>query len=196
MSPLPYLTMSAPDLTEHTLTSDTVYEGRLLHAKLDRVRLPNGKESSREYLLHPGAAVIIPVFDNGDILLERQHRYPLHRDFIELPAGKFDPDETELACAQRELLEETGYVAREWRYLATIYPCIGYSDERLVFFLAKGLVHEGDDPDHDEFLEILRIPMAEALAMVKDGRICEGKTVMGLLWLNQLASAGDQTSAP
>lgn len=196
MSPLPYLTMSAPDLTEHTLTSDTVYEGRLLHAKLDRVRLPNGKESSREYLLHPGAAVIIPVFDNGDILLERQHRYPLHRDFIELPAGKFDPDETELACAQRELLEETGYVAREWQYLATIYPCIGYSDERLVFFLAKGLVHEGDDPDHDEFLEILRIPMAEALAMVKDGRICEGKTVMGLLWLNQLASAGDQTSAP
>jgi len=190
------MSMTAPDLTEQTLSSETVYEGRLLHARLDRVRLPNGHESNREYLVHPGAAVIIPVFDNGDILLERQHRYPLHRDFIELPAGKFDPDETELACAQRELLEETGYAAREWQYLATFYPCIGYSDERLVYFLAKGLVHEGDNLDPDEFLEILRIPLAEALAMVKDGRICEGKTVMGLLWLNQLAGAGDQTAAP
>ncbi|NWG87997.1 MAG: NUDIX hydrolase [Hydrogenophilaceae bacterium] len=177
--------MSKPDLTEHTLSSETVYQGRLLHAKLDRVRLPNGKESSREYLIHPGAAVIIPVFDNGDILLERQHRYPLRRDFLELPAGKFDPNESELECAQRELLEETGYAADAWQYLATFYPCIGYSDERLVFYRASGLQHVGDDPDHDEFLEILRVPMAEALAMVGDGRICEGKTVMGLLWLER-----------
>ncbi|MFA5082023.1 MAG: NUDIX hydrolase [Hydrogenophilaceae bacterium] len=181
--------MMAADLTEHTLDSITVYQGRLLHAKLDRVRLPNGKESTREYLVHPGAAVILPIFDNGDILLERQHRYPLRRDFLELPAGKFDPDETELACAQRELLEETGYVAAEWRYINTQYPCIGYSDERLVFFLARGLKHEGDNLDHDEFLEILRVPFAEALQMVKDGRINEGKTVMGLLWW---ANFGDQ----
>ena len=88
--------MSAPDLTEHTLDSSDEYRGRLLHVKKDRVRLPNGGESTREYIVHPGAAVIIPLFDNGDILLERQHRYPLRRDFIELPAGKFDPDETEL----------------------------------------------------------------------------------------------------
>ncbi len=177
--------MAAPDLTEHPLSSETVYQGRLLHAKRDRVRLPNGQESTREYLVHPGAAVVIPRFDNGDVLLERQHRYPLHRDFIELPAGKFDPQETELACAQRELLEETGYAAAEWRYLATFYPCIGYSDERLVYYLATGLRHVGDDLDHDEFLEILRLPLAEALEMVRDGRICEGKTVMGLLWLER-----------
>jgi ADP-ribose pyrophosphatase len=170
------------DLTEHTLETATVYQGRLLHAKKDRVRLPNGAESTREYLVHPGAAVILPIFDNGDILLERQHRYPLHRDFLELPAGKFDPDEAELACAQRELREETGYVADEWRHINTLYPCIGYSDERLVFFLARGLRHEGDDLDHDEFLEILRVPFEEALAMVGDGRIDEAKTVMGLLW--------------
>lgn len=175
--------MSGPDLTEQTLSSETVYQGRLLHARLDRVRLPDGRESTREYLVHPGAAVIIPLFDNGDVLLERQHRYPLHRDFIELPAGKFDPQETELECARRELLEETGYTADEWRQLATFYPCIGYSDERLVYFLATGLRHVGDDPDHDEFLEILRVPMHEALEMVRDGRIDEGKTVMGLLWL-------------
>ena len=182
--------MSGPDLTEETLSTETVYQGRLLHARLDRVRLPNGKESSREYLVHPGAAVIIPLFDNGDVLLERQHRYPLHRDFIELPAGKFDPHETELACARRELQEETGYAADDWQYLATFYPCIGYSDERLVFYLARGLRHVGDGPDHDEFLEILRVPMADALEMVRDGRICEGKTVMGLLWLERFWRGG------
>jgi ADP-ribose pyrophosphatase len=178
----------AIDLTEHTLSSETVYRGRLLHAKRDTVRLPDGKTSSREYLVHPGAAVILPLFDNGDILLERQHRYPLHRDFLELPAGKFDPDETELACAQRELLEETGYIARDWRHLHTQYPCIGYSDERLVFFLARGLRHEGGKLDHDEFLEILRVPFVEALAMVGDGRINEGKTVMGLLWWDRFGN--------
>lgn len=174
--------MPEPDLTEDTLSSETVYQGRLLHAKRDRVRLPDGKESSREYLLHPGAAVIIPLFDNGDTLLERQHRYPLHRDFLELPAGKFDPGEADLDCARRELLEETGYTAESWQVLTTFHPCIGYSDERLVYFLARGLSHEGHARDHDEFLEILRVPMTEALEMVRDGRITDGKTVMGLLW--------------
>ncbi len=174
-----------PRFFEYTLASQTVYQGRLLHAKLDRVRLPNGRESSREYLVHPGAAVIIPLFDNGDVLLERQHRYPLHRDFIELPAGKLGVGEAELDCARRELQEETGYTAEEWHYLATFYPCIGYSDERLVFYVARGLKHVGDDPDHDEFLELLRLPMTEALEMIRDGRICEAKTVMGLLWLER-----------
>lgn len=177
--------MSKADLTEHTLSSETVYRGRLLHAKLDRVRLPNGQESAREYIIHPGATVILPMFDNGDLLLERQHRYPLRRDFIELPAGKIDPNEDDLVCAQRELLEETGYIASEWRYLMTQYPCIGYSDERLVYFQARGLTHVGDAPDHDEFLEILRVPFTEALEMVRDGRICEAKTVMGLLWMDR-----------
>ncbi|MDR3393535.1 MAG: NUDIX hydrolase [Parasulfuritortus sp.] len=182
----------AVDLTEHTLESTDVYQGRLLHAKLDRVRLPNGKESTREYLIHPGAAVILPIFDNGDILLERQHRYPLRRDFFELPAGKFDPDEAELACAQRELLEETGYVATEWRYINTQYPCIGYANERLVYFLARGLTHEGDNLDHDEFLEVIRLPFQEALDMVRDSRIDDAKTVMGLLWWTQFGDKREE----
>lgn len=173
------------DLTENTLNSEQVLDGRLLKVYRDRVRLPNGHESAREYIRHPGAAVIIPMFDNGDILLERQHRYPLHRDFLELPAGKFDPHETDLACAQRELIEETGYAAERWDYLTTLYPCIGYSDERLVFYLARDLKEVGAALDEDEFLEILRIPMPEALTMIKDGRINEAKTVMGLLWLQQ-----------
>ncbi len=174
--------MTAPDLTEHTIDSRDEYRGRLLHVKKDRVRLPDGNESAREYIVHPGAAVIIPVFENGDILLERQYRYPLRRDFLELPAGKFDPDEADLACAQRELEEETGYIARLWKELVTFHPCIGYSDERLVYFAARELSYSGHNMDEDEFLEILRVPFAEAVAMVGDGRITDGKTVMGLLW--------------
>lgn len=175
------------DLSEHTLDSRDEYQGRLLHVKKDRVRLPDGGESTREYIVHPGAAVIIPVFDNGDILLERQHRYPLRRDFLELPAGKFDPEETELACAQRELREETGYVASRWSPLPTFYPCIGYANERLVYFLAEGLTFSGENMDEDEFLEILRVPMKEAITMIGDGRIDEAKTVMGLLWYERFA---------
>ena len=176
-----------PDLTEHTLDSQDEYRGRLLHVKKDRVRLPDGGESTREYIIHPGAAVILPVFENGDILLERQHRYPLRRDFIELPAGKFDPDESELACAQRELQEETGYVATRWSELPTFYPCIGYANERLVYFLAEGLTYSGEAMDDDEFLEILRVPLKEAITMIGDGRIDEAKTVMGLLWYERFA---------
>jgi len=179
----------ALDLAEHPLDSETVYQGRLLNVRRDRVRLPNGQESTREYLIHPGAAVVVPLFENGDVLLERQHRYPLRRDFIELPAGKLDPGETELACAQRELTEETGYIARQWQPLPTFYPCIGYSDERLIYFLARDLELVGHDRDHDEFLEILRLPFAEAIAMVKDGRIDEAKTVMGLLWVERFVLA-------
>ena len=138
----------SPDLTETELSSETVFKGRLMHVKLDRVRLPDGGESTREYIVHPGAVVVIPVFENGDLLLERQHRYPLHRDFIELPAGKIDAGEADLTCAKRELEEETGYTASEWREVTTIYPCIGYSDERLAFYLARGLEagNHGRDP--------------------------------------------------
>jgi len=173
------------DLTEYTLDSKTVYEGRLIHVKNDLVRLPSGSESTREYLIHPGAAVILAIFENGDILLERQHRYSLRRDFLELPAGKFNLGETDLDCAQREFLEETGYVSADWHYLNTQYPCIGYSNERLVYFLARDLKYKGDNLDHDEFLEILRVPFVEALEMVRDGRICETKTVIGILWWAQ-----------
>lgn len=120
--------MKKTDLTEHKLDSKAVFEGRLLHVRSDTVRLPDGKTATREYILHPGAVVVIPVLDNGDLILERQHRYPLHRDFIELPAGKIDPGEEPLSCARRELLEESGYTAREWGYVTTVYPCIGYAE--------------------------------------------------------------------
>jgi ADP-ribose pyrophosphatase len=178
------------DLSESQLSSRTVFKGRLLHVKEDTVLLPNGRETVREYIEHPGAVVIVPLFENGDILLERQYRYPLRRDFIELPAGKIDPGEDVLACGQRELLEETGYTASEWQYLTTAYPCIGYSDERLVYYLAGGLDYSGHQPDEDEFLEILRMPIGQALDMVKSGEICEAKTLIGLYWLEKILSEG------
>lgn len=174
------------DLTEIELASEWMCRGRLLHARRDTVRLPNGHVSTREYLVHPGAAVILPVFDNGDILLERQHRYPCRRDFIEVPAGKLDPNETPLECARRELVEETGYQAADMRFLFEFYPAIGYCDERLYFFLAGGLEHVGHARDQDEFLEILRVPFDEAMDMIRRGEICETKTTTALFWWDKL----------
>lgn len=178
--------MKTSKLEEKRVSTKTVYQGRLLHVKEDRVTLPDGKQTGREYVVHPGAVVILPLLDNGDVLLERQYRYPLQREFIEFPAGKIDPGEDVLACGQRELLEETGYVAQEWRYVTTVYPCIGYSDEKLIYYLAKGLSYSGHQPDDDEFLEIFQLPFEMAMDMVKRSEICEAKTVAGLFWLEKM----------
>ncbi len=180
--------MKNSKLEESQIATKTVYEGRLLHVKEDQVVLPNGKHASREYIVHPGAVVILPLFDNGDVLLERQYRYPLRREFIEFPAGKIDPGEDVLACGQRELLEETGYLAKDWQYVTTIYPCIGYSDEKLVYYMAKGLGFSKLQPDEDEFLEIFQLPFGTAMDMVKSGEINEVKTVIGLFWLEKIIS--------
>jgi len=176
------------DLTETGLETEWMCRGRLLHARRDTVRLPNGHTSTREYIVHPGAAVILPVFENGDVLLERQHRYPCRRDFIEVPAGKLDPDETPLECASRELIEETGYRATDMKFLFEFYPAIGYCDEIMYFFLASGLEQVGHKRDHDEFLEILRIPFDDAMNMIRKGEICETKTVTALFWWDKVRS--------
>jgi ADP-ribose pyrophosphatase len=179
-----------PDLAETPLSSTNVYRGRLLDVREDEVRLPNGKITRREYIIHPGAVVIIPLLDSGEVILERQHRYALRRDFIEFPAGKIDPGEDPLECARRELVEETGYEAESWRCLTTIYPCIGYSNERLIFYLAQNLRFAGHQPDDDEFLEVFRLPLEEALARMRKGEICEAKTVAGLFWLEKVVKEG------
>jgi ADP-ribose diphosphatase len=174
------------DLTETELSTEVLCQGRLLHARRDQVRLPNNQTSTREYIVHPGAAVILPLFDNGDVLLERQHRYPLRRDFIEVPAGKLDPGEDPETCARRELIEETGYQAAEMRFLFEFYPTVGYSNEVMYFYLARDLKYIGHDPDHDEFLEIFRAPLDEAMAMIRHGEICETKTVTALFWWDKV----------
>jgi ADP-ribose pyrophosphatase len=171
------------DLTEHFVAGEEVYAGKLLRVQRDRVRLPDGKETVREYIRHPGAVAIVALFDDGRVLLERQHRYALRRDFIEIPAGKLDAGEAHLDTAKRELLEETGYVAAEWRRLGLIHNAIGYSDEGIELWLAKGLQRREQRLDDGEFLEVFTLPLAEALAMIRDGRITDVKTIAGLLWL-------------
>lgn len=176
------------DLTEHPLDSQVMYEGGFLKVLKDRVRLPDGSVGTREYLTHPGAVAMLAILDNGKLLFERQHRYPWHQDFIELPAGKIDPGEDILVTAQRELLEETGYVAREWLHLTTAAPCIGYSDERMEYFIARGLTHQGCKLDEGEFLEVFELSLEEALRWIRDGRITDSKTIVGLFWLEKHAN--------
>ncbi len=180
--------MSEEDLSEKQLQSQTVFHGRLLHVKSDRVRLPNGHETTREYILHPGAAMIIALSDDRTIVLERQYRYPLDRHFIELPAGKIDPGEAPLATAQRELREECGYIATDWRHLTTMHPAIGYANERIELYLARGLTAVGHQRDEDELIEVLHVPVVEAMAWIRDGRITEAKAVTGLLWAEKILS--------
>lgn len=176
------------DLSEKYLEGEEVYSGSFLKVQRDRVRLPDGGETMREYIRHPGAVAIVALFDDGRLLLERQHRYALRRDFIEIPAGKLDPGEAHLDTAKRELLEETGYVAAEWRRLGIIHNAIGYSDEGIELWMARGLELREQKLEPGEFLEVFSLPLAEAQAMVRDGRITDAKTIAGLLWLKAFAA--------
>jgi len=170
-------------VTEEFLQGELVFSGRLLEVHRDRVRLPDGSEAVREYIRHPGAVAIVALFDDGRVLLERQYRYPLRRAFIEIPAGKLEPGEERLATARRELLEETGYVAAEWRQLGLIHNAIGYSDEGIEIWAARGLELREQQLAQGEFLEVFMLPLAEAQAMARDGRITDVKTIAGLLWV-------------
>lgn len=173
------------DLTEHKLSSKTVYRGVFLDVVADQVRLPDGATAQREYIRHPGAVMILPFIDRDTVLLVRQYRYPLGRHFEEIPAGKANPGEEPLRTAQRELQEECGYQARDWRRMTTLHPCIGYSDEAIELFLARDLVHVGAELDAGEFLEVMPMGLAEALRRVKDGRITDAKTAFALLWVDK-----------
>jgi ADP-ribose pyrophosphatase len=177
----------AKDLEEKRLGGEVVYSGRLLQVHRDRVRLPDGAESVREYIRHPGAVAIVALFDDGRVLLERQFRYPHARTFIEIPAGKLEPGEDHLETGKRELLEETGYVAKAWRKLGHIHNAIGYSDELIEIWLARGLEMREQALAEGEFLEVFSLPLAEAQAMARDGRITDVKTIAGLLWMEGAA---------
>jgi len=178
------------DFTETKRSSKLVYSGKMLQVHEDQVNLPDGTAARREYVVHPGAALILPMFDDNSVLLERQYRYPVGMHCYELPAGKFEAGEPSLETARRELLEETGYVANEWTLLYSTLPCVGYSDERIEFFLARELSFKGASLDEGEFLETLRLPLAEALEWVRDGTIVDSKTMLGLLWAERMLNAG------
>ena len=168
------------DLTEHLISSEIIAAGGMLHVKRDQVRLPNGNTSQREYVLHPGAVVVVPLLANGNIILERQFRYALNNVFIELPAGKIDAGEDILNTGQRELLEETGFSATDWIHLGYQHPCIGYSNEVIHMYLARGLQAGQHQRDIDETLEVFDLPFAKALAMIKNSEITDGKTIIAL----------------
>lgn len=178
--------MSEDKLKETCISSETVFQGRLMHAKRDLVRLHNGHETTREYLIHPGAVLVVPLLEDGQLVFERQFRYPLGQSFLELPAGKIDPNENPLQTGQRELLEETGYTARDWQYMATLHPCIGYSNERIVLYLATGLEAGAHQRDEDESLEVLTMPLDEAMDAMRHGLITDGKTMIALFWTEKL----------
>lgn len=182
------VSMDDSRFTEETLVSDEVFSGQLLHVHRDRVRLPDGHESVREWIAHPGAVVVVALLDNGKLLFERQYRYPLRQVFVELPAGKIDAGEHMLDTARRELREETGYKARTWRHLGTMHPCIGYSNERIEIFLAQGLTYIGHELDDGEILEVIELGVHDALLSVRDGEITDAKTITALLWAEKVLS--------
>jgi ADP-ribose pyrophosphatase len=173
------------DLKEHRVSGELVFDGSLLKVHRDVVRLPDGSQGTREYIRHPGAVAIVPLFEDGRVLLERQFRYPHGREFIEIPAGKLEPGEPHLETAKRELLEETGYAAAEWKSLTVIHTAIAYTDEAIEIFLARKLTKSKRKLDVGEFLETFIVPFDEAIAMIRDGRISDAKTVAGLLWVDK-----------
>ena len=173
------------DLKETRLDTALMYDGNFIQVRKDNVRLPDGRVSSREYITHPGAVAVLAMLDNGNLVMERQFRYAPQREFIELPAGKIDHGEDILLCAQRELLEETGYVASEWTHLTTVWPCIGYADERMEYFIARGLTYQGRNLDDGEFLEVLELSLPEAIEWIRLGKINESKTIVGLFLLEK-----------
>ncbi|RFC34577.1 MAG: ADP-ribose pyrophosphatase [Candidatus Nitrotoga sp. MKT] len=174
------------DLKETRIDSMAVYEGDFIKVFKDSVRLPDGSVGSREHIVHPGAVAILAILDNGDLLMERQFRYAPQREFIELPAGKIDHGEDILLTAQRELLEETGYIASQWTHLTTAWPCIGFANERMEYFLARGLTYQGRQLDDGEFLEVFELSLSDALDWIRQGKINDSKTMVGIFWLEKM----------
>lgn len=168
-------------LKEHRLNSTNVFDGKLLQVYLDEVKLPNEKESTREWIKHPGASAIVPVFEDGSVMLLKQFRYPPHKTFIEVPAGKIDPGENPESTARRELTEESGLHCSHLEKVGSFYPAIGYADEVIHIYAAWGLSVEQQDVDDDEFLITYRIPFSRALKMIGTGDIMDGKTICSLM---------------
>ena len=172
---------SATRLVELKVDSEAVFDGKLLHVRRDTVRLADGTLATREYIVHPGAVLVVPVLADGRLVVERQYRYPLGRVMIEFPAGKIDPGEAPLDTARRELREETGYLAASWRPLGRVHPVVSYSTEAIEFFVAEDLTQVGAQLDAGEFLEIAPMAVPDMLAAIDREEITDAKTIAALL---------------
>lgn len=173
-------------LTEHTTAREELLKGHFLHIVRETVRLPDGGSATREFVLHPGAVAVVPLLDDGRIVLERQYRHPTRQVMIEIPAGKLDAGESTQVCAQRELLEETGYVAREWAYAFTLYPTVAYSDEFIEVWFARGLEHVGARLDEGEFLDVISATPEEFLRWCQEGKVVDSKTLASAVWIQNV----------
>jgi ADP-ribose pyrophosphatase len=179
-------------------------KGNFLHVVRDTVRLPNGAQATREFVLHPGAVMVIGLLDDGRVVLERQFRHPMQAVMIEFPAGKLDAGEGSLPCARRELMEETGYSAREWAFAGRLAPTIAYSDEIIDIWFARGLVQGNRQLDEGEFLDVFSATPEELQTWCRQGEVIDCKTLVGALWLQNVLRGDwvlewvaypDQTSA-
>ena len=183
--------MSDDHLIEHKVSQQELLHGNFLHAFRDTVRLPNQNLATREYVVHPGAVMVIPMLDTPDglrLVMERQFRYPVGQVMTEFPAGKLDPGEDPWLCAQRELLEETGYTARQWARAGVLHPVIAYSTEVIEIWFAKDLLLGERQLDTDEFLDVFTASPAELMAACQQGLLTDAKTLTGLLWLQNVQS--------
>lgn len=180
--------MDDQHLRETPVARTELLRGHFLHVVRDTVRLPSGNEATREYVLHPGAVMVIGLLDDGRVVMERQFRHPMRAVMIEFPAGKLDAGEASLACAQRELIEETGYRAREWAFAGRLAPTIAYSDEIIDIWFARGLTLGDRRLDDEEFLDVFTADPAELTQWCRSGEVIDGKTLIGSMWLNNVIS--------
>ncbi|MBR3721191.1 MAG: NUDIX hydrolase [Selenomonadaceae bacterium] len=173
--------MDDKDLIEEKIGEESVYDGVLLHVQRDTVKLPNGHETIREWVRHPGASAVLPILPGGDIVLVKQYRYPVGKVTLEVPAGKLDKNEDPINCAIRELEEETGFVADKIKKLTTIATTVGFSDEVIHLYVAEDLSAGKFNPDDDEFINVVKMPFAEALKKIETGEIFDVKTIISIL---------------
>ncbi len=175
-------------LKEKLSKKNKIYKGRAIDFCVDEIILPDGKNAKREYIDHPGAVAIVPFINKKDIVLVRQYRYPVDKITYEIPAGKLDKNKKEslVACARRELKEETGYSAKKITKLLSFFPSSSFSNEELYIYLAEDLVPGEVHPDEDEFVEKTIVPFKQAVEMIKAGKIKDAKTVIALLYLKNL----------
>lgn len=175
-------------LIETKVSSEVVYRGHFLEVRKDQVALPDGSRVGREYIVHPGAVVILPMLDDGRLVLERQYRYPLQQVLLEFPAGKLDPGESGQSAAIRELAEETGYRAREWARAGILHNAAAYSDEFIEIWFARGLTQGERHLDHGELIDLCLMSEAELDALAAAGALTDAKTLIGLQWLQKWRS--------